>query len=411
METDTRIAEPLPPLIGDAASDVSDLLDVLILLARRKRMIAYLTGGATFLAIAVSLLLPKTYTATTRLLAPQKPQSAAAAVLAQLNPLAASLGSGARVQSPADLYAALLRSRFVADDLVQRFDLRKLYGTKTLVDARDKLADRSTFRVTREGVIEVSVEDRDPKRAAEIANAYVEALQRLTQVLAVTEASQRRLFYERELLSARDRLSDAEVALKETQERTGLIQLDEQAKALIQSAAALRALITAKEVQVRRMRLFATEQNPDLQGAEQELSGLRAQLAIQERKGTGESGDVQIATAKVPAAGLEYVRRLRDVKYSEAIFELLAKQFEAAKLDEANDAAIIQIIDKAVTPEKKSGPKRAQIVLVTAFLSFAFALSWALGQAYYEQQRKDPEKAARLHLVRTYMLGEEKAQT
>ena len=411
METDTHTVEPIEPLTADTASEDISLWDVLIVLARRKKLIAYVTGGATLLAIAVSLLLPNTYTATTRLLPPQKPQSAAAAMLAQLNPLAAGLGADLRVQSPADLYVVLLRSRFVADDLVQRFDLQKVYGSRKPVDARETLAGLSAFRVTRESVIEISVEDRDPKRAAEIANAYVDALQKLTQGLAVTEASQRRLFYERELVSAKDRLSDAEVALKQTQEKTGLIQLDEQAKAMILSSSALRAQIAAKEVQLQRMRLFATQQNPDLQGAEQELSGLRAQLAIQERKGAGGNGDMQLATAKVPAAGLEYIRRLRDVKYSETIFELLAKQFEGAKLDEANNSAIIQVIEKAVAPERKSAPKRSRIVMVTAFLSFVFAIFWVLGEDYYERQRKNPDFAARLHLFRTYLLGEDKVRT
>lgn len=333
METDAKSAEQLPPPARDAAGGESDFLDVLVLLASRKRMIAYITGAATFLAIVISLLLPKTYTATTRLLPPQKPQSAAAALLAQLNPLAAGLGTDLKIQNPASLYVGLLRSRFVADDLIQRFDLRKVYGTKTFVDTREELANRSSFSITREGVIEVAVEDRDPKRAADMTNAYVEALQKCLQGLAVTEASQRRLFYERELLSAKENLSDAEVAL--------------------------------------------------------------------------------MLPHKMPTytSGLEYMRRLRNVKYSETIFELLTKQFEAAKLDEANDSGIIQVIDKAVAPEKKSAPKRTQIVLVTAFLSFAFSVFLVVGQDYYEQQRKDPENAERLRLVRTYLLGEEKGQT
>jgi uncharacterized protein involved in exopolysaccharide biosynthesis len=409
-ERDAKIVGPVSPLNPGTAGDEVNLVDVLILLARRKKRIAYITGGATLLAIAVSLALPNTYTATTRLLPPQKSQSAAAALLAQLNPLAAGLGADLRMQNPADLYVTLLKSRFVADALIQRFDLRKVYKSKKTVDARERLADVSKLKVMKEGVIEISVEDRDPKRAAQIANAYVDALQDLTQNLAVTEASQRRFFYEHELVAAKEKLSDAEVALKETQEKTGLIQLDEQAKAMIQSAALLRAQITAKEVQVRRMRLFATEQNPDLQGAEQELLGLRSQLAMQERKGGGKSDDLQIATGKVPAAGLEYIRRLRDVKYAEAIFELLSKQFEAAKLDEANDATIIQVIDKAVEPERKSGPKRAMIVMGTAFLSFAFAIFWVLVQDYYERLRKNPEWAAREHLFRTYLRGEDKVQ-
>lgn len=410
-ETETNLVEPSKPLPGDTDGDEVNLLDVLILLAQRKKVIGYVTGGATLLAIIVSLLIPNTYTATTRLLPPQKPQSAAAALLAQLNPFAAGLGGDFGAQNESDLYVLLLKSRLVADDLIQRFDLRKVYRSKMDVDAREKLAGQSKFGVTKEGVIQIAVEDRDPKRAADMANAYVDALQKLTQGLAVTEASQRRLFYERELVTAKDRLSDAEVALKETQEKTGLIQLDEQAKALIQASALLRAQIAAKEIQLQRMRLFATAQNPDLQGAEQELSGLRAQLAIQERKAAGGNGDIQLATAKVPAAGLEYVRRLRDVKYSEAIFELLAKQFEAAKLDEANDATIIQVIEKAVPPERKSAPKRSQIVIITAVLSFVFAVFGVIAQDRYERQRRNQDWTARLHLFRTYLLGEDKVQT
>lgn len=411
METDTQTAEPAKALASDAANDEIDLLEILILLAKRRRMIAYVTAGAAFLAVIISLLLPNTYTATTRLLPPQQPRSATAAMLAQLNPFIAGFGNDVRLQSPADLYVVLLRSRFVADDVIQRFDLRKVYESKTTVDTREKLAGLSNFRVTKEGVIEISVEDRDPKRAAAIANAYVDALQKLTQGLAVTEASQRRLFYERELVSAKDKLSNAEVALKETQEKTGLIQLDEQAKAIIQTSAALRAQIAAKEIQLHRMRLFATKQNPDLRGTEQELSALRGQLAIVERKGAGGNGGIQVATAKVPAAGLEYIRRLRDVKYAETIFELLTKQFEAAKLDEANNSAIVQVIDKAIEPERKSGPRRSRIVMITTFLFFFFAVCWALIQEYYEHQRRDPERAARLHLFRAYLLGEDKVQT
>jgi tyrosine-protein kinase Etk/Wzc len=405
MQLGTNPLEQVPPLTGDGAGDEVNLLDVLIVLAKRKRVIGRITAGATLLAVIISLLLPNTYTAITRILPPQPPQSSAAAMLvSQLNPFGLGLGKDLGLKSPSDLYVALLRSRFVADDLIQHFDLKKVYGDKTSLDARNTLADRSDFKATKEGVLEISVDDREPKRAAAIANAYVDELQKLTQSLAVSEASQRRLFYEHELVAANDNLRDAEVELKKTQEKTGLIQLDAQAKAIIESAATLRAQIAAKEIQLQRMRLFATEENPDLRGAERELSALQGQLAIVERKGVGGDGDIQVATAKVPAAGLEYIRRLRAVKYSEAVFELLTKQFEAAKLDEAN-SAVIQVIDKAIEPERKSKPKRMLIVIISAFASFFLAALWALIQEYYERLRSDPEGAARLHLFRAYLLG------
>jgi len=411
METDTHTVEPIEPQTADTASEDIGLWDVLIVLARRKRMILRVTGGATLLAIIISLLIPKTYTATTVLIPPQQAQSSAAAMLAQLNPLVAGLSNDIRLKNPGDLYVALLRSRVVADDLIEQFNLRKVYGSKTNLDARKALAGNTHLAVTKEGLVDISVDDEEPKRAAAMANAYVGALQKLTESLAVTEASQRRLFYERQLVTAKDNLSDAEVALKETQEKTGLIQLDEQAKQLIQSSALLRAQIAAKEIQLERMKLFATDQNPDLQGTEQELRSLRTQLALVERKTGSGNGDMQVATAKVPAAGLEYIRRLRNVKYAETIFELLAKQYEAAKLDEANNSSMVQIVEKAIEPERKSRPKRALIVISTAFYAFFLAAGWALLEEYYERLRRDPKNAARLHLIRTYLRGEPKAQS
>lgn len=411
MEADTHTVEPIEPQGVDTASEDIGFWDVLLVLARRKRMILRVTGGATLLAIIISLILPKTYTATTVLIPPQQAQSSAAAMLAQLNPLVAGLTNDLRLKNPADLYVALLKSRVVADDLIAQFNLKEIYGSKTNLDARKALEGNTHLGVTKEGLVDISVDDREPKRAAAMANAYVGALQKLTESLAVTEASQRRLFYERQLVTAKENLSDAEVALKETQEKTGLIQLDEQAKQLIQSSGTLRAQIAAKEIQLERMKLFATDQNPDLQGTEQELRALRGQLAIVERKAVGGNGDMQVATAKVPAAGLEYIRRLRDVKYAETIFELLAKQYEAAKLDEANNSSMVQIVEKAIEPERKSGPKRTLIVLSTAFYSFFFAGCWALLEEYYDRLRRDPKSAARLDLIRTYLRGEPKAQS
>ena len=408
MEKTINAVEPATRLNTEAAGEDLNLLDLLILLAKGRKQIAYITVGATLVAIVVSLFQPNTYTASTLLLPPQQSQSTATMMLSQLNPLVASLGKDLAAQNSSDLYVALLRSRSVADNLIQQFDLRKVYRRKTSVDARDELWSRSSFKVTKEGIIEIAVDDRDAKRAADIANAYVSELQKLTQALAATEASQRRLFYERQLMTAQDSLSEAETALKKTQEKTGLIQLDAQAKAIIESVATLRAQIAAQEIQLQRVQLFATPENPDLQRAQQELVGLRRQLAIVERRAGGGNGDTQIATAKVPAAGLEYIRGLRNVKYYETIYELLAKQFEAAKLDEAKNATTVQVIDKALPPEKKSKPKRLLVAVLSAFLSFLFASFWVLLAGYHERLLEDPEYAAGLHRIRTYLLGKDK---
>jgi uncharacterized protein involved in exopolysaccharide biosynthesis len=376
------------------------LLDILIVLAKHKKLIAQITIGATLLALVISFVIPKKFTATTRILPPQQTQSSAIAMLAQLNPLAAGLGRDLGLKNPSDLFVTMLKSRTVEDALIDKFDLRREYDYKTYYDTRKKLESRSSISSDKDGTIAVSVEDGDPQRSADMANAYVDELYKLTQTLAVTEASQRRLFFQRQLDMAKQDLAEAEASLRQTQEKTGIIQLDGQAKAIIESTAELKAQIAAREVQLQRMKLFATDQNPEYQGLQQELSGLRAQLARAEQTRTGGNGEIQIATAKIPEAGLEYVRRYRDVKYYETIFEVLAKQYEAAKLDEAKNAAIIQVMDKAVPPEKKSSPKRTVIVLITLLATTLLSCSWAFLLEYYQRMQQDPFTSARMSLLR-----------
>jgi tyrosine-protein kinase Etk/Wzc len=392
------LAEEIAPSLSQDSSEV-DVLDLLVVLAKNKRMIVFATLGGTLVAILISFLIPSMYTSTTRLLPPQQTQSSAVAMLAQMNPLAALVGKDLGIKNPSDIYIGILNSRTVQDALINRFDLRKVYRYKTYQDARKKLEDRSDIRAGKDGIITIFVEDRSSKRAAEIANAYVTELRKVTQSLSVGEASQRRVFFEQQVQMARAELVDAEAALRETQEKTGLIQLEGQAKAIIESAAMLKAQIATKKVQLERMRLFATPQNPDFRGSEQELSGLEQQLALLEQKQSAGNGDIQIATSRVPAAGLEYVRRLREVKYREAVFELLAKQFEAAKLDEAKNAAIIQVIDQAVEPEKRSSPKRLLIISLGSIFALLLSCLYASFRESFHNLLTDPSKAIKLRIL------------
>ena len=224
----------------------------------------------------------------------------------------------------------------------------------------------------------------------------------------MTEASKRRLFFEREVKMTSDDLAAAEVALKQTEEKTGLILLDSQSRAMIGSLTSLRAAIAAREVEVQAMRSFATAENPDIVMAEQELGTMRAQLERLER-GQGKRSVADVPIENVPTAGLEYVRKLRDVKYHEALFELLAKQYEAAKIDEARDALVVQQMDKAVLPEKKSGPHRGLIVLGVTMLAFFVAIMIALFMDSLERAREDPQFTDRLQLFRFYLRGGHKS--
>lgn len=384
-------------------ADEINLLDLLIVLAKHKKMIAGVTFGAAIVSVVISLLLPNIYTGTAKVLPPQQGQSTAAMLLGQLGGLAGLAGPSQGIKNPNDLFVGMLKSRTVADSIIARFALQQLYDKGTMVETRAKLESHSSIAAGKDGLITIEFDDHDPKRAANIANAYVEELDKLSQSLAVTEAAQRRLFFERQLKQAKVALSDAEVALKVTQEQTGLIKLDEQGRAIVEAVAALRGQISAKEVELRAMRTFTTESNPHYVRIQQQLAGLRAELTKLERNQIAGSGDILLSTGNVPGAGLEYVRKYRDVKYQETIFELLAKQFEAAKIDESKEAAIIQVVDQAVAPDRKSKPRRALIVILATLVAGLVALLWAFAREASERASRDPGQSARLATLRRFL--------
>jgi tyrosine-protein kinase Etk/Wzc len=383
------------------------LLDLLIVVFRRKQMIVRTILLAALLAAIVSLLLPNRYTASTSILPPQQNASLAASMIGQLGalgPMAAMAQKDLGLKNPNDLYLGMLRSRTTEDELIRRFDLLKVYRDKKMSDAREDLEKSSNIVAGKEGLVSISVEDKQSGRASQIANAYVEELRKLTQDLAVTEAGQRRLFFERQLELAKDNLADAEQALKQTEQKTGLIQLDGQARAIIESVVKLRASIAAKEVELHAMRLFSTEQNPDVMLGEEQLSGMRTQLALMEKQDSGSSnvaGNVQVPTGSVPEAGLQYVRRLRDLKYAETIFEMLAKQYEAARLDEAKTAAVIQVLDPAIEPDRRSAPHRILIVAIATMLAFLTSAGYIIAAEALCRMHSDPAAHARLAMLET----------
>jgi uncharacterized protein involved in exopolysaccharide biosynthesis len=308
------------------------------------------------------------------------------------------------LKNPNDLYVGMLRSRTVEDALIRRFDLLRVYRDKRMSDAREDLEDASGIVLGKEGFIGISVEDKDPGRAPQIANAYVDELRRLTQDFAVTEAGQRRIFFERQLELTKRNLADAELALKDTEQKTGLIQLDGQAKAIIESVVKLRALIAAKEVGLHAMRLFSTERNPDILLGEQELSGLRRQLALIEKQSANsgvDSGNVQLPAGNVPEAGLQYVRKLRDVRYAETMVELLAKEYEAARLDETKTAAVIQVLDPAIEPDRKSSPHRTLIVVIVTLLGLCGSVGYVWSAEALGRMALNPEVGHRLTTLKT----------
>jgi uncharacterized protein involved in exopolysaccharide biosynthesis len=296
----------------------------------------------------------------------------------------------------------MLKSRTVEDAMVQRFGLMREYHKRYLSDAQKSFEDHATVDdSTKDGLIHISVEDHDANRASELANGYVDQFRDLSQHLAITEASQRRLFFQQELEQAKNNLANAEEALEQTELKTGVIQPDSQERALIESAATLRAQITAREVQIQGMQTYATGENSELIQAQQELAGLRAQLAKLGGSEDTAGNEFMIPKGLVPKAGMEYVRRLRDVKYYETIFDILARQFEVAKLDEAKEGALIQVMDPAIPPDRRAFPKRGLIVMGATFAGFVLGVLLVLFQASWTKMKDDRESSTKLHLLRT----------
>jgi tyrosine-protein kinase Etk/Wzc len=384
-------------------------LDTLVLLAARRRFVVRFVLSAAVLATLVSFLLPVRYEAKVLLLPPQQNSSVGSALLGQLGnmgslgSLAALAGGGLGIKNPADMYLSLLTSRTVEDALIQRFDLMKEYHDKRMSDARREFENRTTaIAGVKDGLIRISVEDSDPKRAADLANGYVEEFRKLSASLAITEAARRRLFFEQQLQQAKDDLTKAEEAMRKTQQSTGVLQIDSQARALIESAAVLRGQVMAKQVQIQSMQSFAADDNPSLILAKQELAALQSQLERLAGSQQDTGSDINLSKGRVTESGLEYLRRYRDLKYSETVFELLAKEFEIAKLDEAREGSIVQVVDAAVTPDKRSFPPRALIVVLLTLIAFVMAILWVLASERWVQS---PEGRGRIQALRALLLG------
>jgi tyrosine-protein kinase Etk/Wzc len=400
-------AEPIldePELGSPLVKTEVTLLDVVALLAGRRRFILRFVLGALLLAVAVSFLLPVRYEAHILLLPPQQNSSMSSMLmgqLANLGSLASLAGGSLGIKNPVDMYVSLFTSRTVEDAMIQRFGLMSEYREKKLSGARKELEYRTTVVAgSKDGLIRITVEDRDPKRAAELANGYVEEFRKLSASLAITEAARRRLFFEAQLQQAKNDLADAEEAMKKTEQSTGVLQIDSQARSLIESAAVLRGQVVAKQVQIQGMRSFAAEDNPELVLAKQELASLQSQLQQLAGSQHDSESDIILSRGKVTSSGLDYIRRLRDVKYRETVFELLAKEFEIAKLDEAREGSIVQVVDPAITSDKRSSPHRMLIIIASSVLAVFVAVFWVLLQQSWDRTFAVRENRRRLQAIK-----------
>ncbi len=376
-------------------------LDMLLVLVRARRQI--IVTASCFLAIGagVAFLSKPTFTAKATILPPQAPQSTAAALMGQLGALSGLGGASSLLKSPADTYVGILQSRTIADRVIDQFHLQSLWKLSRLEDVRKALKSHVQIESAKDGLIVITAEDPDPKLASNLANAFVDELYHMNASLAVTEAGQRRMFFDQQLLDERNALTHAENDLKAIQEKTGIITLAGQSEMAISSIAQVRAQITSREVELQAIRTYATDENPDVFRVQREIEALRKELANRENTQQGMAvGDTEIPAGRVPAEGLEYARKLREVKYHETLFELLSRQYAAARIDEAKSAPVIQVIDRAVPPDKKSWPPRMLLTIGCGVVGFCIGCLWAFFSRSLERMSMIPEKAARLNELR-----------
>lgn len=362
-----------------------DLLDIALVIAQHLRLLVVGSLAAGLVTLGGTFLVKPTFTATTVLLTPQQ-QSSAMAALQSLGALAGMAGATAGLKNPSDQYVSLIQSTRIADRLIDRFKLMDVYESEKRMDARKTLDKKTDVTAgKKDNLITITVDDTDPQRAADIANAYVEELRKLTSDLALTEAQQRRMFFQEQIKTTKKQLLEAQKALQLSSVDQGTMRADPTSAAL--EYAQIKAQVTASEVKLQSMRTYLTEMSPEVKIALNELDALRAQMAKAERVDTS-------------SANSDYLSKYRDFKYYETLFELLSKQFELAKIDEGRDSTLIQVVDVATAPERKSKPKKAIIAILSTLGTCCVLLFFILVRQMALNSRRSPGTAAKLDQLR-----------
>jgi uncharacterized protein involved in exopolysaccharide biosynthesis len=367
--------------------DEISLLDLLQVVADNLRLLVLGPLAVGLLALGISFAIKPTYTAETRFLPPQQQQSAAAAMLQSLGALGGLAGAATGIKNPNDQFVAILKSRTLQDVLIERFHLMERFEMELKDDARKALAAKTRISAGKDNLIDLEVADRDPAFAAQLANAYVEEFRKLLGRLALTEAQQRRAFFENQLTQTKDKLTQAEQALRATGVNSSALKSSPEAA--IGAVAQLQAQIAGQEIKLASMRGYLTESAPDFRQAQTELAALRAQLVKAGKpNGNGKADEA------------DYIARYRDFKYYETLFEVFAKQYELARADEAREGNVIQVVDAAVPPERKSKPKKALISVLATLTSGMILLVFVFMRQALRNAARTPESADRLQRLR-----------
>lgn len=370
-----------------------NLLDYWEVLVRRRRLAGLIVGATFIISVIVSLLLPRIFASTASILPPQHEDSLGRGLAS----LAAGAIGGSAIgllgaESPSDLWVGILKSRNAGDAVISRFNLKDHYGVESMEDARKVLGDNLRVSKTKEGIISITVEDKDPGVAARLAAAFVEELDRINKSIVMTAGKRMRVFVEKRLMDARNALGEAEDAVRAFQEKNRAVKLSDQSRSIIGAIGSVKGQLMAKEVELKTLLSYATPNNPKVGIIRTQIEGLKERL--QELEYGGLDGaktrrkDFFIPTARMPGLSLQYARLLRDVKVQETLEEFLTRQYEMARIQEAKDSPTVQVLDRARVPEKKAKPRRTIIVMLSTITAAFFAVFMCFFMDYIEDMKE-----------------------
>jgi capsule polysaccharide export protein KpsE/RkpR len=381
------------------------------LLWERRAFLWRLVWRTAIVATIVAFLLPKTWTSFARLMPPDQSTSGlgALAALTSFGSRADSvpgLGTGGGIASEllggknnGALFMGVLRSRTVQDRLIDRFDLRRVYSVSTYENARKVLADRTDIvEDRRSGILSVTVRDRDPRRARDMATAYVNELDRLMAEVSTSSARRERIFLEQRLGAVKADLDLASKQLSEFSSKNATLDLNVQGKAMLEAAATLQGELIAAESQLRGLEAIYAPSNVRVRSLRARISELQSQLQKlggSSTKPDKAEGDEALypSIRQLPVLGLTYLDLYRRAKIEEAVFETLTKQYELAKVQEAKEIPTVRVLDVPLVPEKKTSPKRLQIIFAASFLAFLIGVTWLAARMKWEAlDPADPRK-------------------
>jgi capsule polysaccharide export protein KpsE/RkpR len=406
-----------------------------------RRRILFRVGAISLVAsfLFAFFMVPKTYTSTAQLMPPDAQSSNGMAMMAAMaakagTGLAGMAGDLLGLKSSGALFIGILRSQTAQDDLIDRFHLQNVYGARLMVDARGRLGANTAISEDRKsGIISISVTDRDPHRAADLANAYVEELNFLVANLSTSSARRERIFLEERLKVAKVDLDDASSALAQFSSRNNTLDIQTEGKAMLDAAGTLAGQLVAAQAELEGLRQIYTDNNARVKALSGRVAELRKQLdklgglpagsapaasaTTKTSSGSSATGDPRssvgppssqppdVAAGKIgslpfptirslPLLGAKYADYYRRAKIQETVFELLTEQYELAKVEEAKETPTVKVLDRGKVPERKSSPSRLFMMLSGTLLGVFCGLIWIVGSNRWQQTAStDPRKA------------------